>query len=108
MTSLWSTDHVALPVHSWLSSHECHLPQASDTHLQARGPWWPHGSLISLELGDTREEKRRKLIQLDLQRSCPIWREKDGWRRALLDKEKQYPWPICLAPLRAEAPLAMA
>lgn len=39
-------------------------PGASNTHLQARGPGWPHGSLISLESGDKREKEKVNLVGL--------------------------------------------
>lgn len=57
--------------HSWLSFNRSCLPQASNTHLQARGPRWPHGSFIPLELGDIGEKKKKKVNLMGLLENSP-------------------------------------
>lgn len=58
MTSLGSLPKWCPTVHSRLSANKT---PASNTHLQARGARWPHGSLISLESGGKREGKKENV-----------------------------------------------
>lgn len=54
MTSLGSLPECCPTVHSRLNANKT---PASNTHLQARGARWSHGSLISLGSGGKREGK---------------------------------------------------
>lgn len=53
-------------------------PPASNTHLQAGDPWWPHGPLISLGSGDAREEKKEKVNSVGVLENLTC-QEGKGW-----------------------------
>lgn len=104
MPSLGSLPKCCPTAHSRLNANKS---PASNTHLQARGTRWPHGSLISLESGGKRKGERRKLIQRGSWETCPIIsRQRGGQKRVLLDQENGIPGHLP-GPPRAGAPPVM-